>query len=161
MGFKRDYIKEINEMGQYTFVNLKGHEDFSKKVTANNIIIVGKNFGCGSSRQQAVDCFVNLGISLIINESTGAIYKRNAINSGLAIMECDQSCNLMINHGDELEVNIRTGVIRNLTSEKKNKDTFYAMCRLQKKDEYGEYTYEWLKYVYQEFKNLLNWEEEN
>ena len=53
-------ITDIKEMGQYTFDNLKGFEDFSKKAEPGDIIITGKNFGCGSSRQQAVDCFALL-----------------------------------------------------------------------------------------------------
>ncbi len=53
-------------MGQYTFDNLKGFEDFAKKALKGDIVITGKNFGCGSSRQQAVDCFVSLGIQAII-----------------------------------------------------------------------------------------------
>ena len=73
-------------MGQYTFDNLKGYEDFSKKAKPGDIVITGKNFGCGSSRQQAVDCFKSLGISVIIAESFGAIYERNAINNAMPIL---------------------------------------------------------------------------
>ena len=50
-------------MGQYTFDNLKGWEDFAKKARPGDIVVVGKNFGAGSSRQQAVDCFESLGVS--------------------------------------------------------------------------------------------------
>jgi 3-isopropylmalate dehydratase small subunit len=74
------------EMGPYTFGNLKGHEQFAKEAKEGDIVVVGKNFGCGSSRQQAVDCFKALGISVIIAESFGAIYERNAINSGMPIL---------------------------------------------------------------------------
>ena len=81
-------ITDIKEMGQYTFDNLKGFEDFSKKARQGDIIITGKNFGCGSSRQQAVDCFSSLGIQAIIAESFGAIYERNAINAAFPIMNC-------------------------------------------------------------------------
>ena len=112
------HIKDIKEMGQYAFDNLQGQQDFSKNVKTGNILIVGKNFGCGSSRQQAVDCFASLGVPLIICESTGAIYKRNAINSGLALMECDDLSNADIDHGDELKINLRTGEIRNISNGK-------------------------------------------
>ena len=81
-------ITDIKEMGQYTFDNLKGFEDFSKKAQPGDIIITGKNFGCGSSRQQAVDCFASLGIQAIIAESFGAIYERNAINAAFPIITC-------------------------------------------------------------------------
>jgi len=79
-------ITDLDEMGQYTFDNLKGYEDFSKKAKPGDIVITGKNFGCGSSRQQAVDCFKSLGISVIIAESFGAIYERNAINNAMPIL---------------------------------------------------------------------------
>ena len=54
-------ITTISEMGQYTFGNLKGYEQFAKEAKKGDIVVVGKNFGCGSSRQQAVDCFKALG----------------------------------------------------------------------------------------------------
>ena len=50
-------------MGQYTFDNLKGFEDFAKKAKPGDVVITNKNFGAGSSRQQAVDCFISLGFS--------------------------------------------------------------------------------------------------
>jgi len=72
-------ITDINEMGQYIFDNLKGYEKFAKQAQKGDIVITQKNFGSGSSRQQAVDGFESLGISAIIAESFGAIYERNAI----------------------------------------------------------------------------------
>ncbi|MFC2121457.1 aconitase/3-isopropylmalate dehydratase large subunit family protein, partial [Bacteroidota bacterium] len=74
-------ITDINEMGQYTFDNLKGYENFAKKAEQGDIVLTNKNFGSGSSRQQAVDCFKSLGIQCVIAESFGAIYERNAINA--------------------------------------------------------------------------------
>ena len=71
-------ITDIGEMGQYTFDNLSGFEDFAGKTRQGDIVITGKNFGSGSSRQQAVDCFISLGVSAVIAESFGAIYERNA-----------------------------------------------------------------------------------
>jgi 3-isopropylmalate dehydratase small subunit len=80
------HITDINKMGQYTFDNLEGWKDFHTRVKTGDIVIAGSNFGSGSSRQQAVDCFKALGIRLIIAVSFGAIYKRNAINSGFPIL---------------------------------------------------------------------------
>lgn len=80
------HITDINEMGKYTFDNLEGWMDFPSKAQPGDIIIAGSNFGSGSSRQQAVDCFKALDVKLIIAVSFGAIYKRNAINSGFPIM---------------------------------------------------------------------------
>ena len=79
------HITEIGEMGPYTLGNLKGWEDFPKKAGPGDIVAAGRNFGAGSSRQQAVDCFRALGIGAIIAASFGAIYFRNAVNSGFPV----------------------------------------------------------------------------
>lgn len=81
-------VTDISEMGQYAFGNLQGWEHFAREVQPGDIVAVGKNFGSGSSRQHAVDCFAALGVSAIVAESYGAIYKRNAINAGFPILTC-------------------------------------------------------------------------
>jgi 3-isopropylmalate/(R)-2-methylmalate dehydratase large subunit len=111
-------ITDITEMGQYTFDNLKGYENFAKKAQEGDIVIVGKNFGCGSSRQQAVDCFKSLGISLIIAESFGAIYERNAINNAMPILIAEDITS-KIGDFDEISVDFITGVITDKTKDKK------------------------------------------
>jgi len=108
-------ITNINEMGPYAFDNLKGHENFAKEAKNGDIVVVGKNFGCGSSRQQAVDCFKALGISVIIAESFGAIYERNAINSAMPILTAENIAG-EVGDKDVLSVDFMTGEIRNLTS---------------------------------------------
>ena len=108
-------ITDLDEMGQYIFDNLEGYEDFAKKVDKNDIVIVLKNFGSGSSRQQAVDGFKALGVSVIIAESYGAIYERNAINAAMPIMTYENLDNLNISDGDILNVNFETGEIENKT----------------------------------------------
>ena len=80
------HITDLKQMGQYAFGNLEGWKDFPRKVKPGDMIIAGPNFGSGSSRQQAVDCFTALGVELIMAVSFGAIYKRNAINSGFPIL---------------------------------------------------------------------------
>jgi 3-isopropylmalate dehydratase small subunit len=119
-------ITDIKEMGQYTFDNLKGFEDFSKKAKPGDIVITNKNFGAGSSRQQAVDCFLSLGISCIIAESYGAIYERNAINAAMPILTYHSGIfdNLDLQNGDKVKVDFITGEfinIRNNTSTRINK----------------------------------------
>ncbi len=104
-------ITNIDEMGQYTFCNLDGWQDFPKKAKEGDIVITGKNFGCGSSRQQAVDCFRALGVGMTIAESFGAIYERNAINSGFPIMVAQDIKNLNLKDGDEIEVDFMNGQI--------------------------------------------------
>jgi 3-isopropylmalate/(R)-2-methylmalate dehydratase large subunit len=107
-------ITDIKDMGQYTFDNLTGFEDFSKKAMPGDIIITGKNFGCGSSRQQAVDCFASLGIQAIIAESFGAIYERNAINAAFPIINCKNISGAGIIDGDLINIDLKTGRIKNL-----------------------------------------------
>ena len=80
------HITDVDAMGQYALDNLAGWEDFAHKAQPGDIVMAGRNFGAGSSRQQAVDCFRALGIAALVAESFGAIYKRNAINSGLPIV---------------------------------------------------------------------------
>ena len=81
------HITDLQEMGQYALDNLKGWESFAQEAQEGDILLAGTNFGAGSSRQQAVDCFRALGVRAIVAESYGAIYKRNAINSGFAVVE--------------------------------------------------------------------------
>ncbi|MFN2379667.1 MAG: aconitase/3-isopropylmalate dehydratase large subunit family protein [Bacteroidales bacterium] len=107
-------ITDIKEMGQYTFDNLGGHEDFASKAEPGDIIVTGKNFGSGSSRQQAVDCFISLGVSAIIAESFGAIYERNAINAAFPVMTYNDISALGLNDGDRIRVNYRSGEIVNM-----------------------------------------------
>ena len=110
-------ITNIDEMGQYTFENLKGYEKFSQQVKKGDIVVVGKNFGCGSSRQQAVDCFKSLGISVIIAESFGAIYERNAINNAMPILTAEDITK-KINEKDHIKVDFINGEIINEAQKK-------------------------------------------
>ncbi len=112
------HITDINEMGKFAFGNLEGWKNFSQKAKKGDILVVGKNFGAGSSRQQAVDCFISIGISAILAKSFGAIYKRNCINSGLPILEYPES-EVIGESGDEVEVDFKTGEILNLTNGEK------------------------------------------
>ena len=105
------HITDLDEMGQYSLDNLQGWEDFAQKAQPGDIVMAGVNFGAGSSRQQAVDCFRALGVAAIVAESYGAIYKRNAINSGFPIVvlpELSQICGQFKN-GDEVEIDFETG----------------------------------------------------
>jgi len=115
-------ITDVKEMGQYTFDNLKGFEDFSKKAKPGDIIVTAKNFGCGSSRQQAVDCFASLGIQAIIAESFGAIYERNAINAAFPILTCKDLSGFDFRDGDNIKLDLKTGHIEN----QRTKKTFLA-----------------------------------
>ena len=121
-------ITDINEMGQYAFDNLKGYEDFASKAKPGDIVITQKNFGAGSSRQQAVDCFLSLGISCILAESYGAIYERNAINAALPILTYDPDVldETDLQNGDIIRVNFQSGEVINLRNNKsKSINKFY------------------------------------
>ncbi len=103
-------ITDLAEMGQYTFDNLEGYEDFAKKAQPGDMVVVPKNFGAGSSRQQAVDCFESLGVSCVIAESFGAIYERNAINKGFPIVTASL-IGAGLKTGDRIEVDLESGSI--------------------------------------------------
>jgi len=107
------HVTKPAEMGRYIFGNLKDWESFPAETLAGDILIVGPNFGCGSSRQQAVDGFIALGVCAVIGESFGAIYRRNAINAGWPLIEC-QGVLEAINDKDEISVNLSTGEIRKI-----------------------------------------------
>jgi homoaconitate hydratase family protein/3-isopropylmalate dehydratase small subunit len=108
-------ITDAEKMGQYIFDNLEGYEDFASKVKPGDIVIVGKNFGAGSSRQQAVDGFKTLGVQAILAESFGAIYERNAINAAMPILTYESLDEIQPEDGDEISVNFKTGELQNVT----------------------------------------------
>ncbi len=111
-------ITDIREMGKYALDNLAGWEEFAAKAEAGDIIVTGKNFGAGSSRQQAVDCFKSLGVQLILAESFGAIYERNAINAGFPILTYTDLSGLELTRRDRVRVDLAAGTITNLENGK-------------------------------------------
>lgn len=103
-------VTDPAEMGRYTFGNLPGWEDFPAKSARGDFVVAGPNFGCGSSRQQAVDCFLTLGVGALIAPSYGAIYERNAINAGLPVLVADLR-NAGLRSGQAIRVDLETGAI--------------------------------------------------
>ncbi|MGB9496469.1 MAG: 3-isopropylmalate dehydratase small subunit [Dissulfuribacterales bacterium] len=89
--------------------------DFSKKIKPGDIIVAGKNFGCGSSREHAPIALKAAGIGCVIAPSFARIFYRNAFNMGLPILESDKAAEAL-KEGDEVEVNADTGEIRDLTT---------------------------------------------
>jgi 3-isopropylmalate dehydratase small subunit len=113
-------------MGQYAFDNLAGYNDFAKKALKGDIVIAGKNFGSGSSRQQAVDCFVSLGVQALIARSFGAIYERNAINAAFPVLTYESFEKIDLKNHDTLTVNLLTGEATNERNGLKTKiNPFY------------------------------------
>ncbi|MCK4855217.1 MAG: hypothetical protein KAT31_13160, partial [Bacteroidales bacterium] len=111
-------ITDIREMGKYAFGNLEGFESFSSEANQGDIIFTGKNFGAGSSRQQAVDCFKSLGVGCIVAASFGSIYERNAINAAFPILSSGKIDELELKTGDQVSVDVGTGKIINLSKRK-------------------------------------------
>ncbi len=90
---------------------------FASNVKQGEIIVAGANFGCGSSREHAPIAIKASGISCVIASTFARIFYRNAINIGLAILECD-AASKEINDGDEVKVDFDTGVITDVTTGK-------------------------------------------
>ena len=88
--------------------------EFTKKVACGDIMVGGANFGCGSSREHAPIAIKKSGISCVIAKTFARIFFRNAINIGLAILECPEASE-KIDSGDEVAVDFDTGVITNVT----------------------------------------------
>ncbi|HER09559.1 MAG TPA: 3-isopropylmalate dehydratase large subunit [Bacteroides sp.] len=124
-------VTDVEEMGQYTFRNMEGYENFASEAAKGDILVAGKNFGSGSSRQQAVDCFQSLGIQCVIAESFGSIYERNAINAAFPILVSDRIGELQLTDGDKLTVNFRSGLIHNRTKDIKIKATPFSEIQLE------------------------------
>lgn len=91
--------------------------DFAKNVKAGDLMVAEANFGCGSSREHAPIAIKASGISCVIASTFARIFYRNAINIGLAILECDEAAK-DIKDGDEVEVDFDSGVISNITTGK-------------------------------------------
>lgn len=92
-------------------------ENFSEIIAPGDILVAGKNFGCGSSREHAPIAIKVSGIGCVIAESFARIFYRNAINIGLPIITSKEAA-ADIKAGDKLEVDVKKGVINNLTTGK-------------------------------------------
>ncbi|MCR5487385.1 MAG: 3-isopropylmalate dehydratase small subunit [Lachnospiraceae bacterium] len=91
--------------------------DFVKKVSKGDVMVAGKNFGCGSSREHAPMVILESGISCVIAETFARIFFRNAINIGLPIVECAEASR-EIGAGDTVEIDFDTGRITDVTTGK-------------------------------------------
>lgn len=91
--------------------------DFYKQVKEGDIIVAGKNFGCGSSREHAPIAIKGCGVSIVIAKSFARIFYRNALNIGLYILECPEAADA-ISQGDDVKVDVDTGVITDVTTGK-------------------------------------------
>ena len=90
-------------------------KSFSKGVKPGDIVVAETNFGCGSSREQAASCLRYCGVQAVIAKSFARIFYRNAINQGIAVIECPE-CVDALNKSDEIDLDIPAGTIQNLTT---------------------------------------------
>ncbi|GAB6178848.1 3-isopropylmalate dehydratase small subunit [Desulfotomaculum defluvii] len=94
-----------------------GDPTFASKVGSGDIMLAGKNFGCGSSREHAPIAIKAAGVSCVVAKSFARIFYRNSFNIGLPIFECAEAID-EINEGDVITVNVETGAITNQTTGK-------------------------------------------
>ena len=96
-------LKTVKDMAPYGFSPLR--PELAAKIQLGDIIVAGKNFGCGSSREQAPEVIKALGVRAVIARSYARIFFRNAINNGLLLIENDTLCN-DVKEGDEITVRV-------------------------------------------------------
>jgi 3-isopropylmalate/(R)-2-methylmalate dehydratase small subunit len=101
---------DMNELAKHVMEDLD--PDFYQKVSPGDFIVAGSNFGCGSSREQAPLAVKYAKISAVLAQSFARLFYRNAINTGLPVVECDTA---NITAGDELEVDLTKGEVTNRT----------------------------------------------
>lgn len=107
------------ELAKYCMEDID--KSFVDEVREGDIIVAGKNFGCGSSREHAPIAIKASGISCVIATSYARIFYRNSFNIGLPIMECDEASE-RIDSNDDVSINFETGEINNLTKN----ETYHA-----------------------------------
>jgi 3-isopropylmalate/(R)-2-methylmalate dehydratase small subunit len=108
--------------GKYTYTLMPPEEmakhaledldpQFAKNVKPGDVLVAGKNFGCGSSREQAAACLKYAGVRAVVAKSFARIYYRNAINLGLPVLQSPEAADAL-QTGDEVEVDFAAGKIR-------------------------------------------------
>jgi 3-isopropylmalate/(R)-2-methylmalate dehydratase small subunit len=110
-------LTDPKEMAKHALEYTPGMEDFTSKVQPGDILVAGRNFGCGSSREHAVITLQYNDVAAIVAESFSRIFYRNAVNLGFPILEAS-GITKQVETGDELQVDANTGRIRNLTTGK-------------------------------------------
>jgi 3-isopropylmalate/(R)-2-methylmalate dehydratase small subunit len=101
-------MMEPVEMARHAMEDLD--PEFAKNVKSGDVIVAGKNFGCGSSREQAAACLRAAGVQAVIAKSFARIYFRNAINLGLAVLQCEEASEAL-KSGEVVEIDFAGGRI--------------------------------------------------
>lgn len=103
-------LKTVQDMAPYAFSPLR--QELAGQIKKGDIIVAGKNFGCGSSREQAPEIIKALGIQCVIAKSFARIFFRNAINNGLLLIE-NQELRDEVQEGDEITVTVNEAIEHN------------------------------------------------
>lgn len=110
-------LTDPKEMAKHAMEFVPGMESFAKEVKPGDLVVAGKNFGCGSSREHAVVCLQENGVSCVVADSFARIFYRNAINLGFPLLECP-GISRMVKTGDQIEIDLSTGKVTNLKTKK-------------------------------------------
>jgi 3-isopropylmalate/(R)-2-methylmalate dehydratase small subunit len=109
-------IDDMNELAKHVMEDIS--PDFASKVKKGDIIIAGRNFGCGSSREQAPRALKAAGVAAVVAKSYARIFYRSSFNVGLPLIECDTDG---MSDGDTIEVDMDSGEVVDETSGSKVK----------------------------------------
>ena len=108
------YSLDEKKLGEHAMEGVPGNEGWAQRIATGDIVVAGSNFGCGSSREIAPIAIRGAGVSCVIADSFARIFFRNSINLGYPILQSPEASEA-IAEGDELEVDLEEGVIRNFT----------------------------------------------
>lgn len=106
------FIADADGMRKHALADLD--PSFAGRVQPGDVVVGGRNFGCGSSREQAVACLRHSGVRHVMARSFARIYYRNAVNNGVAPIVCPAAVD-GIRDGDTIEVDLAAGTVRNAT----------------------------------------------
>jgi 3-isopropylmalate/(R)-2-methylmalate dehydratase small subunit len=104
-------VMDPHELGKHAMEGLD--PSFPEKISRGDVIVAGRYFGCGSSREQAPVALKSAGIAAVVAESYARIFFRNAFNIGLPVLEIEKTDGIA-KEGDRLQINVETGEIKNL-----------------------------------------------
>ncbi len=108
-----------SELAKHVFENAR--PEFARKVAQGDIVVAGRNFGCGSSREHAPRALMGAGVSCVVAESFARIFYRNAINIGLPVIEA----RLKVKEGDSILVDLAAGTVENRRTSQKSEFKAY------------------------------------
>ena len=108
-------VSDGSELAKHCFIDIR--PDFAKDVSSGDILVAGRNFGCGSSREHAPLAIRESGVSVIIAKSFARIFYRNAFNIGLPLLESEEAAEAIL-EGEQIAVNLASGECRSVDSGK-------------------------------------------